>query len=211
MEHSGKSGEAARDKALGEAESNGFILARYFDGVLAEFEKGEVGLREALPDWLFYLNVDAERKHAQNIAFASQGTPEVMNTAPGRRDLLESAEQRMAAGDYTGAGKLAPQALDENQGDAGRAYFLLAQAATMNRDGEGARNYFEHTIEAASDPRILAWAHIYLGRMADMQSDRDSALQHYKAALEAGDLTPETKAAAERGLKEPYEPQRTGN
>ncbi len=210
LDHPGKQGEAARDKALAEDESSGFILARFFDNALASFEQGQLGLREALPDWLYYMNVSAERKRAQSIVFAAQAAPEVMARVPQRRDLLDAAEQRMAAGDYTGAGKLAQEALDQKRGDAGRAYFVLAQAATMNRDGEGARNYFERTLQASSDPQVLAWAHIYLGRMADMQSDRESALQHYRAALAAGDLTPETKAAAERGLKQPYEPQQAG-
>jgi tetratricopeptide (TPR) repeat protein len=208
VEHPGKSGEAARNQALDQAMTHGFILARYFDDSLAKFEEGQVGLREALPDWLFFLNVNNERKRVQNIAFASQGVPEVVSTAPRTRSLLDMAEQRIASGDYTGAGKLAQQALDQKQGDAGQAYFLLAQAATMNNDAEGARNYFERTLQAASDPRIVAWSHIYLGRMADMQSDRETALQHYQAALKSGDLTADTKAAAERGLKEPYEPQR---
>jgi hypothetical protein len=80
----------------------------------------------------------------------------------------------------------------------------------MNRDGVGAHNYFARTLQASSDPQIVAWAHIYLGRMADMQSDREAALEHYRAALAAKDVSADTKAAAERGLKQPYEPQRAG-
>jgi hypothetical protein len=208
IEHPGKQGEAARNQALDEAMTHGFILARFFDDSLSKFEQGQVGLREALPDWLFYMDLGAERKRVQSIAFASQQMPEVMYTAPGTRNLLDMAEQRMASGDYTGASKLAQQAVDEKQPDVGRAYFLLAQAAVMNKDGEGARNYFERTLTTSDDPRIVAWSHIYLGRMADMQDERETALQHYRAALQAGDLTAETKAAAERGLKQPYEPHR---
>jgi hypothetical protein len=208
IEHPGKQGEADRNKALDEAMTHGFVLARFFDDSLSKFEAGQVGLREALPDWLFYMDVGAERKRVQSIAFASQQMPEVMYTAPGTRNLLDMAEQRMASGDFTGASKLAQQAVDEKQPDVGRAYFLLAQAAVMNKDGEGARNYFERTLTTSDDPRIVAWSHIYLGRMADMQDERETALQHYRAALQAGDLTAETKAAAERGLKQPYEPHR---
>ena len=67
---------------------------------------------------------------------------------------------------------------------------------------------FERAIEASKDPHVLAWSHIYLGRMADMQEERDAALEHYRSALAAGDSNTETKAAAERGLQQPYEPQR---
>ena len=39
----------------------------------------------------------------------------------------------------------------------------------------------------------------------DLQEERDAAVGHYRAALSA-DQAPEVKAAAERGLKQPYEP-----
>ncbi len=42
--------------------------------------------------------------------------------------------------------------------------------------------------------------------MFDLQQNREGAVQHYQAALSAGDPTPDTKAAAERGLREPYQP-----
>ena len=40
------------------------------------------------------------------------------------------------------------QALDEKSGDPGRAWFILAQVATMNRDMQGARNYFLRALDA---------------------------------------------------------------
>jgi len=58
----------------------------------------------------------------------------------------------------------------------------------------------------------VAWSHIYLGRIFDLQDDdeggplRNSALQHYKAAVDASESLPEAKAAAEQGLQKPYEP-----
>jgi len=208
-ERDSREAEARRKEALDSAVTSGFILAPYFNGVLAKFEQGQEGLREILPDWLFFIDVGAERKRAEQVVFASQAVPELMTATPGRRNLLDIAEQRMGAGDYTGARKLAQQALDERQGDAGRALFLLAQSASLNRDAEGARGYFQRVLEASRDPRILSWTHIYLGRMADMQEERETAIQHYQAALAAGDDRPETRAAAERGLQKPYEPQRT--
>jgi hypothetical protein len=39
-----------------------------------------------------------------------------------------------------------------------------------------------------------------------LQENRDAALDHYRAALNAGGTLPEVKAAAERGMQEPYEP-----
>jgi hypothetical protein len=39
-----------------------------------------------------------------------------------------------------------------------------------------------------------------------LQEERDAALVHYRAALAAGDTTPDTRTAAERGLQQPYQP-----
>jgi tetratricopeptide (TPR) repeat protein len=202
--------ETARKKSLEAAMNSGFILANYFYDSLVKFEGGQEGLREILPDWLFFVDVGKEQKRAENLVFASQVTPELMPAARAQENLLGLAEQRLSAGDIAGAQKLAQQALDQKQGDAGQALFLLARAASLNRDANGARTYFQRALEVARDPRVLAWTHIYLGRMADMQDDRESAVQHYQAALTAGDTSPETKAAAERGLRQPYQPQRTG-
>jgi tetratricopeptide (TPR) repeat protein len=101
---------------------------------------------------------------------------------------------------------LAQEALDEKSEDAGRALFILAQVATMNGDMEGARTYFQRTLEVAQEPKVVAWSHIYLGRIFDLREDRPAALDQYRAALSAGAALPEAKAAAERGLQQPYEP-----
>jgi len=78
----------------------------------------------------------------------------------------------------------------------------------MSKDMEGARSYFERTLEVSKEQKLIAWSHIYLGRIYDLQEDRDSALEQYKAALNAGDPSPEVKNAAEKGLQEAYEPPR---
>ena len=88
------------------------------------------------------------------------------------------------------------------------ALFILARAATLRADMPGARTYFERALEVAREPRIVAWSHIYLGRILDLQENRVGALLHYRAALSAGDTTPDTRAAAERGIEKPYAPVR---
>ena len=204
----GKAAEPARLREANAAMAEGFILTRYFFDQLAKFEGEAIGARDALPDWLYYLDVDRERKRAEEVKFSSNASPEVMRAARPQPTVLDLAEQRLAAGDFTSAQKIAQRALDEHNGDAGRALFILAQAATLNKDIAGARNYFERTIQVAKEPRLQAWAHIYLGRISDLQEDREAAVQHYQAALAVHDATPETRAAAERGLKEPYQPRR---
>ena len=94
--------------------------------------------------------------------------------------------------------------------DAGRALFILAQIATAKRDMAGATGYFEQALKVAQEPKVIAWSHIYLGRIFDLQERRENALDEYHAALTAGATLPEVKAAAERGLQKPYEPPASG-
>ena len=54
---------------------------------------------------------------------------------------------------------------------------------------------------------MIAWSHIYLGRIFDLKEDRLAAVDQYRAAMDAaGKTVPEAKLAAQRGLDQPYEP-----
>jgi len=201
----GKAGEPKRQEAVNKDMSEGFILTRFFYEQLVVFENESAGLQDSIGEWFYNMDLDRERKRVGQVQFAASASPEVLAAPRPKASTLDLAEQRMAAGDYNGAAKLAQQALDE-KGDQGRALFVLAQAATLNRDLKGARSYYEKTIQVAKDPRLVAWSHIYLGRISDMQEEREDALAHYRAALAAGQIPAAAKAAAERGLQQPYEP-----
>jgi len=125
---------------------------------------------------------------------------------PPQANTLDLAEIRLAGHDVEGAQRLARQALDQKNDDPARALFILARAAAMSGDMPGAREYFERTLDIAREPRVVAWSHIYLGRIYDLQENRDAAVSQYRAALAAGDTTPDTRSAAERGLAQPYAP-----
>ena len=71
---------------------------------------------------------------------------------------------------------------------------------------QDAKDDFMKAASASKDPRIVAWSHIYLGRILVLQDEREAAVEQYKAALNAGDNSPDTRSAAERGLRSPYEP-----
>ena len=71
---------------------------------------------------------------------------------------------------------------------------------------EGARENFQKAIQAAKDPKVIGWSHVYLGRIMDLKDDREAALTEYRAALTTAAELPELKAAAEKGLQQAYEP-----
>ena len=198
--------EQDRQAIVKRAESEGFILTGYFYDQLRAFEKQETGLKDSFPDWLHGVDVGEVKRHVAGIQFASSAEPELMQASkPAAPSTLDQAERALASGNPTGAAQLANQALAANE-DAGRAYFVLARVATLSGNLQDARDNFAKAMQSAKDPRVVAWSHIYLGRILDLQDDREDALVQYKAALDTGDTSADTKAAAERGLKAPYEP-----
>jgi len=209
----GKAKEAERTAAVQRSVEEGFVLTRYFYGALLDFEKEVAGIKDSYGNFLYNIDLAREKKRASDTVFASEAAPEVVSASkqtPHEERFLDDAEQRLASGDPAGAQKLATQALSNPRSteDQGRAFFILARAATLSGDMEGARGYFERSVQSAHDPRTLAWSHIYLGRIFDIQEKREQAVAHYRAALQAGDPTPDTKTAAEKGLAAPYEPRR---
>ena len=208
-EGSRKAPEAERLKAVENSSEQGFVLTPYFYEALLKFEKDPAGLRNAYGDLVSNIDVGKERKRASQITFATNSDPELLHLSrPVEGKLLLAAEKRLTAGDTENAQKLAQQALEEKNEDPGRALFILAEVATHNSDMQGARNYFERALEVAHEPKVVAWSHIFLGRIFDLQEDRPAALDHYRAAETAGSTLPEAKAAAELGLRQPYEPRR---
>lgn len=203
----GKAADARREKEVAEDMSDGFVLTRYFYESLAKFEQEPTSLKDAFPDWLYFMDVPKLHKIAQETQFSTKARGEVVKAASAPQQLtpLEEAQQKLAHHDLEGAEKLAKPIADAQGADAPSACFILGQVATLNRDKENAINYFELTLRNAKEPRLIAWSHIYLGRIYDVDQERDLAVKHYKAALQAGDDSPQLKAAADRGLKSPYE------
>jgi len=141
------------------------------------------------------------------VQYAAAAAPELLQLSRLEdRQILVAAEKRLAAGDPKGAQQLAQQAIDRKIGDQGRALFILAEVAVANKDMAGARDNFEKAIQQAKDPKVIAWSHVYLGRILDLKDDREAAMNEYRAALNTGGELPEIKSAAQRGLEQPYEP-----
>jgi tetratricopeptide (TPR) repeat protein len=199
--------EAMRLQAVDDTVRQGYILTRYFYTALLGFEKDPAGLRDAYSDILDAIDISKQQKAANEIRFADVTSPELVQLSRLEdRRILITAEKRLAAGDPKGAQDLAQQALDKKIGDEGRALFILAQVAVANKNRDGAAENFQKAIQATKDPKVVAWSHVYLGRILDMKDDREAAMNEYRAAMTAGADLPEVKAAAERGLQQAYEP-----
>ncbi len=211
----GKAPVGEQERAVAQSMSQGFILTRYFYENLQQFEKDNVGFRNSVGVMIARIDVHKEERRAGQVQFAGAADPELLQLArPKSGKLLITAQERLSAGDPEGAEKLAKQVLAEKTEDPGRALFILAQVS-LRRDIDGAKQYFEQALQSTSDPKVIAWSHIYLGRILDLQDeqengpDRAEAVVHYKAAAEASAALPEAKAAAEQGIQKPYEPPKS--
>jgi hypothetical protein len=199
--------EAIRAEDVQKSNEQGFILTHYFYDALVAFEKDPAGIQSDYPEWLTNIDLKKEEKRAADTQFASVAAPELLHSSkPNQKRLLQTAENYLAAGDLKTAQELAEQAIKEKSEDQGRALFILARIATANRDMSGATGYFEQALKVAQEPKVLGWSHIYLGRIYDLKEQRETALDHYRAALSTGGILPDVKEAAERGIRQPYEP-----
>jgi hypothetical protein len=99
--------------------------------------------------------------------------------------------------------------------DQPRAIYGLAIASVLSGDAPQAKDLFERLVSPAPesvgdasskpvDPTLVAWSHIYLGRIHDLEGDRGAALGEYKAALTVDGAPESARMAAQRGMDAAY-------
>ena len=115
---------------------------------------------------------------------------------------------KLMKGDKDGATEIAEKVLSDPKGDHAQANYLLARINLLDQDRDDTALAKGAALDTSRDPRTLAWCHIYLGRLYDMQQepDRKKAVAEYRLALNLRDERPDTKAAAEAGLRQPFAP-----
>jgi tetratricopeptide (TPR) repeat protein len=198
--------EAVRQATVKRDMEEGYVLTAYFYEKLVAFEKEPQSFKETIGEIVYGMDIPSEMSRAKRVAFSQQNEGDVVHHGTRQLHGLDLAELKLLQGDVDSASTLARQELDGHSSDAARADFLLARCAVMQRNVPDARHYFEETIRLGKDPRLLAWSHIYLGRMDDLAHSRDEAVAQYQQALLHRDGQVDTREAAERGLKQPYGP-----
>jgi len=221
------------EAALVENDKSGFILVRPFVSQLQKFEKAEPAMTYYFPDIIAGIDVSAELRRSQSFTFAPfQDAPNTAQSAAASEAQPQAAEldRQLAEGDHQIALKDAPAAsatfekiLEKYPNDP-RAVYGLAIASILSGDADRAKELFEQLVAAprpaasgsanpgaTTEPSILAWSHVYLGRIHDLEDERDQALIEYRTAL-AIDGSPENaRVAAQRGLDSAYKPRAPEN
>ena len=188
----------------------GYILTQYFYEQMQLFEHDPGGLNENIGEMVYGMDVDREKHSASQVVFDREGSSDVLRRVPRQLTGLDLAEMKLMRGDTDGAATIVQKALDSKDPDAARAHFLMARIETHEGLMDDAQSSFEQTIALSKDPRTTAWSHIYLGRIYDIQQQREKALTQYRAALATRDSRSDTKAAAQSGIDKPFSvPKRT--
>jgi tetratricopeptide (TPR) repeat protein len=195
---------AIREDLVNRDMVEGYVLTQYFYNQLIQFERSPASLKESIGEMVYGMDVYQEVGHLKGIHFVEEGSSDVIRRAPSRPHGLDLAELDLVKGDAQGAAGLSETALKEHTAEAGRANFVLARASLMTGNIDQAETAFRETLRLSSDPRMLAWAHIYLGRILDVEDKRDEAVVEYKAALTMRDTQPDTRTAAEKGVQQPF-------
>jgi hypothetical protein len=191
--------------------TQGFVLTQYFYEQLLSFEKDPASLKDTIGEMVYGMDVEQQVHRARQIDFDKQADGDVLGrSTPRKLEGLDLAEARLSAGDIGTASALARQALAVHSdtlasvADSARANFILARCAIMTGHPDEAISRFQTTLGTSKEPRLVAWSHIYLGRMLDLDCKRDQAVSEYKLALESRDGQQDTRLAAERGVKTAY-------
>jgi tetratricopeptide (TPR) repeat protein len=203
--------DAVRQATVNHDMTQGFVLTQYFYDQLIPFERDPASLSDTIGEMVYTMDVDQQAHRARQIVFDKESDGDVLTRSkPRKLSGLDLAEARLAAGDVATASAMARKALDvqndslEAMADSARADFILARAAILTGHSEDAINDFQKTLAASKEPRLLAWSHIYLARMLDLDCKRDEAVAEYKEALASRDGQQDTRLAAERGVKTAY-------
>lgn len=225
--------EEKQEAALNVADGQGFILVRPLVNELQKFEKAEPSMSYYFPDLIGSVDVAAEQKRLANFAFAKvvvpdsagQENPKAAAPASEQDKLMGEGNRQIALQNPADAEKAFQKILDKDPNQS-QAMYGLAVASLMSGQGDKARDLFERLVgtppveEAAApsmqpaagqvDPSIVAWSHVYLGRLHDVEDEREQALSNYRAALKVQGAPEAARVAAQRGLDAAYKPRTPG-
>lgn len=210
------------EAALTDADQSGFILVRPFVAQLQKFEKDAPSMAYYFPEFIAAIDVQAEEKRLQYVRFAPVAPAEKLENAAAADPPLEldrwldEGDREIAAKDIPAALAIFEKTLAKYPKQP-RAVYGLAIASVLSGNAERAKELFEMLVSgpathgsqgpsSVTDPAILAWSHVYLGRIHDLIDERDTALREYGAALKVDGAPESARVAAQRGVEVAYKP-----
>ncbi|OLE86444.1 MAG: hypothetical protein AUG07_02675 [Acidobacteria bacterium 13_1_20CM_2_60_10] len=214
-----------RDAALQLADADGYVLERPLFAMLASFEKSEPSMTLYFPDLVRPIDTSAEMKRLDRVTFAA-ADPAPDSNDPSKREItrirrnlpgtvpndpdaltaLNEGEKQIAEKNPRAA-EAAFQKVLARYPEQARARYGLGLVAMLEGDPAKAQEVFGRLVNgehaATNDPMVLAWSHVYLGRIYEGNGQRDRAKQEFQAALDVPNGPEPARLAAQRGLQAP--------
>jgi tetratricopeptide (TPR) repeat protein len=220
---------AQLDALLNDMDQSGFVLVRPLVAQLQKFEKAEPAMSYYFPDLMAGVDVDTEQKRLKEVKFADvELAPTAAANDNAAADEASELDTWLAEGDRQIAARDVPGAratfekITAKYPDDARAVYGLAIAWVLSGtqgSAENAKDLFERLVSKpvsadpdapkpiqTSDPKIVAWSHVYLGRIHDLEDERDQALGEYHLALAVDGAPEAARVAAQRGIAATYAP-----
>ena len=222
---------ADQETALKQDDESGLVLVRPLAAQMLKFEKSDVSMSYYVLDLFNGIDLAGEQKRAQSLKFAAvDNAPQVADTAtlvqpatpaqtakPEKDQMLEQGDRAIALRDAAGAADIFQRVLMSYPNDA-HALYGLAVATVLTGHAAESKALFGKVVAVASspaanepaaeedDPSFLAWSHVYLGRISDLEGDRAAAQTEYKQALAVAGAPESARVAAQHGLDSAYAP-----
>ena len=214
--------------AIDQAESSGYVLVRPIYAGLSGFEKSEPAMSYYLPDLIKGIDVAGEARRLRGVKFAEEApagestlaasahvaVPKSATSTDPVEEYLAEGQRQISARNGAAASASFERVLAARPDDL-RATYGLAVASALSGKPDRARELFSKVIAASKgtpaegaarpDPANVSWSHIYLGRMYDVEGQRDLAVAEYQSALAVPGAPESARVAAQRGVETGYQ------
>jgi predicted Zn-dependent protease len=189
---------------------------------LSKFENSEPSMKYFFPDLVRSIDVAAETKRLSAVKFAQVESAQpgdeaasekiarlrraAPTTVPNDADVIAALTEgeRQIAAKNPRAAEASFQKVLTRYPDQPRAWFGIGVVASLDQDAARAKQVFgrlttgEHA--ATQDPMVMAWSHVYLGRIYDSEGNPSVAKAEFESALAVEGAPEQAKQAAQREL-----------
>ena len=211
-----------REVALQNNDVDGYVMVRPIFQGLTGYEQSEPNFPAYFPDLVRAIDVKTETARVAAIHFApleaAEEAKDLGKEAPARKRVRSvttvpddaSAISQLTEGEKEIAAKN-PRAAESaflsvlaKYPDQPRAWYGVGLVALMDHDAEKAKQVFgrlttgEHA--ASQDPMVMAWSHVYLGRIFEDEGQLERAKTEYQAVLAVQGAPSQAQQAAQKGL-----------
>jgi tetratricopeptide (TPR) repeat protein len=219
-----RSSPSEREVALQKNDADGYVLVRPFVQGLAGYEQSEPSLPVYFPDLVRGIDVKTEQARLATVNFAAEQSAEQakeLSSEASARNRARNVSVATVPDDTNAISELTegekriaeknPRAAENSfrsvlakYPDQPRALYGIGLVALLDHDAVKAKEVFgrltagEHA--AAQDPLVMAWSHVYLGRIFEDEGQLERAKTEYQAVLTVQGAPTQAQQAAQKGL-----------